>query len=152
VSITEGTLLDDDKGPSDLAGLEIGIGMTDAEPNEVLNPGRLSELQQAGLVDAIASHLRAIGIHCVAATLVVLDGRATVHGVLGRAQADPNSLAAFWAPRDVCEAAGSIATVQTLAAARAVTRLITIPGGHPLAFHVHAVSIDDAVCVLGRLG
>jgi hypothetical protein len=153
VSIVEGTLHDEDKGACDLAGFEIGISASNAEPSEVLNPGPLSELQQAGLIDAIASHLQSLGLRCVAATLVGFDGRTTVHGVLGSgtSPADRNSFAAFWAPRTACEAAGAIAVLQTRAAARAVARVITSADGHSHAFAVHGLSVDDPVCLIGRL-
>jgi hypothetical protein len=61
VRIAHGTLFDDDKGPVDLAGLEVGLGPPGAEPT-VCNPGTLTELQQAGIVDAVARHLRTLGV------------------------------------------------------------------------------------------
>jgi hypothetical protein len=153
LTIAAGTLHDEDKGESDLAGLEIGVGVSDAEPCEVLNPDLLSELQQAGVADAVASHLQSLGIQCVPANLVLLDGAATLHGVLGTStlSAARHAPAAFWAPHAACEAAGGIAALQTLAAARALTRVVTITGSHPLAFAVHGSSIDDVVCLIGRL-
>ncbi len=60
ITIASGVLHDTDKGPFVLDGIQLSVSLSPAagvEPLEVLNPGVLSELQQAGLLDAVATTL-----------------------------------------------------------------------------------------------
>jgi hypothetical protein len=59
LTIGLGTLHDADKGPFAIDGLRLTLRVTRGrlEPVAVLNPGSLSEFQQAGLLDAISNFL-----------------------------------------------------------------------------------------------
>jgi hypothetical protein len=58
-----GTLHDDDRGAFPIEGLELTLRVADGrvEPMAVRNPSGLSEFQQDGLLDAVASALNAGG-------------------------------------------------------------------------------------------
>jgi len=61
ITVASGFLHDIDKGSYPLDGIRLSLSWKGAnvEPVEVLNPGALSELQQAGLMDAAATALTA---------------------------------------------------------------------------------------------
>lgn len=60
ITIASGTLLDADKGEFSLAGVVITIRLHlgGVDPKAVVNPGDLSEFQQAGLLDAVSTAVR----------------------------------------------------------------------------------------------
>jgi hypothetical protein len=62
LTIGAGTLHDADKGSFPLDGMELSMRVTGGrlEPLAVLDPGALTEFQQDGLLDAIATYLNGV--------------------------------------------------------------------------------------------
>lgn len=80
ITIASGILHDTDKGAFSLDGIHLSVLLagTGVEPVEVLNPGPLSELQQAVLLDAVVTALTGSGAGALLQVVSVEASQTTV--------------------------------------------------------------------------
>lgn len=85
ITIASGVLHDTDKGSFPLDGIHLSVLLAGpgVEPVEVLNPGPLSELQQAVLLDAVVTALTDSGAGALL-QLVSVDAGQTTSGLLAQ--------------------------------------------------------------------
>lgn len=86
ITIASGVLHDTDKGAFPLDGLHLSVAFAGSgvEPVEVLNPGSLSELQQAVLLAAVVTALTDSGAAGVLLQIVSVEDSSQTIGLLAR--------------------------------------------------------------------